>query len=92
MDMTIEIQDLLELIVVVTTIKLITSRYRPPIQESIQAIICIGIGTILALIINPTPDGFVTGIFGSGLAFYGGDLVQAFKSTKKDLSNIKSDE
>lgn len=89
--MMIEVQDLLELIVVVTTIKLITSRYQPPIQESLQAVICIGIGTILALVINPTPDGFVTGIFASGLAFYGGDLVKAFKGVKENLEDIKDD-
>lgn len=87
--MFIEMQDLLELIIVVTTIKLITSRYKPPIQESVQAIVCIGVGTILALIINPTPDGFVTGIFSSGLAFYGSDLIKAFKGAKYDLDNIK---
>lgn len=86
--MLIDVQDLLELIVVVTTIKLITSRYRPPIQESVQAIICIGIGTTLSLFIDFSPQGFINGIVGSGLAFYGADLVQAFRGIKEEVGDI----
>lgn len=86
--MLIDVQNILELVIVVTTIKLITSRYQPPIQESIQAIICIGIGTILALFINFSPEGFITGIVGSGLAFYGKDLIQAYKRVESDIKDM----
>lgn len=87
--MLIDVQNILELIIVVTTIKLITSRYQPPIQESIQALICIGIGTTLSLVINFSTQGFVTGVVGSGLAFYGKDLIQAFKSVESEIKNLE---
>lgn len=89
--MVIEVQSIIELIIVVTTIKLITSRYQPPIQESLQAIICIAIGTLLAMFVDPTPDGFVTGIVGSGLAFYGADLVKAFNGVRADIKDLDRD-
>ncbi|EOU2097084.1 hypothetical protein C0L75_02880 [Clostridium perfringens] len=87
--MLIDVQNILELIIVVTTIKLITSRYQPPIQESIQALICIGIGTVLSLVINFSTQGFITGVVGSGLAFYGKDLIQAFKSVESEIKNLE---
>lgn len=51
-------------------IKLILANYKPPIQESIQAIICITIGIVIGVFMNPTKDGFITSIIGSGFAFY----------------------
>lgn len=89
--MQISIQEILELVIVVTTIKLIVSRYQPPVQESVQALICIAIGTGLALFVNPTAEGFVTGILGSGIAFYGADLLDAFKKVKDDLTEFNGD-
>ena len=81
------IKDLVELTIIVLTIKLITSRYKPPIQESIQALICIGLGTVIAICVNPTKDGLITGVIGSAFAFYGGDLFNEFKSVKDNYKD-----
>lgn len=87
--MSIELKDLLEITVVVLTLKLIVSRWQPPVQESIQALICILIGTTLGMIINFSVDGFVVGVLASGVGFYGKDLINQFTSIRDDL--IKSE-
>lgn len=84
--MAIEIKSLLEIVIVVLTLKLIVSRWQPPLQESLQAIISIGLGTMIGLVINPTVEGFISGIISSGIAFYGGDLLSEFKNIKQDIS------
>ena len=89
--MTIQIKDLISLILVVLTLKLVVSRYRPPVQESIQAIICIGIGTIIALVVNPSTEGFLTGVIGSGFAFYGRDLFGEFRTVKGEFDELADD-
>lgn len=79
----ISIKDLSELIIIVLTVKLVVAKYKPPIQESIQALICIFIGTSLAIFMNPSKEGLITGLVGSGFAFYGEELFNAFKNIKK---------
>lgn len=83
--MTIEIKSLLEIVIIVLTLKLIVGRWKPPVQESLQAIICIALGTILGIVINPTVEGFVAGVISSGIAFYGGDLLSEFRSIKSEI-------
>lgn len=90
--MTIEIKSLLEIVIVVLTLKLIVSRWQPPLQESLQAIISICLGTALALAMNPTTEGLVSGIISSGIAFYGGDLISEFTSIRQDIANANIDE
>lgn len=84
--MAIEIKSLLEIVIIVLTLKLIVGRWQPPLQESLQAIISIGLGTMIGLVINPTVEGFISGIISSGIAFYGGDLLSEFKSIKQDIA------
>ena len=84
--MAIEIKSLLEIVIVVLTLKLIVSRWQPPLQESLQAIISIGLGTMIGLAINPTTEGLISGIISSGIAFYGGDLLSEFRSIKEDIA------
>lgn len=84
--MAIEIKSLLEIVIIVLTLKLIVGRWQPPLQESLQAIISICLGTMIGLVINPTVEGFISGIISSGIAFYGGDLLSEFKSIKQDIS------
>lgn len=86
--MTIDMINLIELILVVLTLKLIVSRWQPPIQESKQAIFCIAIGTTIGWFINPTKEGIVYGIISSGIAFYGGDLLGSFKSIREEIMEI----
>lgn len=81
----IEIKGLMELVIITLVIKLIVMQWYPPIQKSIQAILCIGIGSTLAYFINPSLEGIVTGIIGSGFAFYGEELITAFKGVTKNL-------
>lgn len=87
--MTIDMINLIELILVVLTLKLIVSRWQPPIQESKQAIFCIAVGTTIGWFINPTKEGIIYGIISSGIAFYGGDLISSFKSIKDEISDLK---
>lgn len=90
--MTIEIKSLLEIVIVVLTLKLIVSRWQPPLQESLQAIISICLGTAIALAMNPTVEGFVSGIISSGIAFYGGDLISEFTTIKDDIADVSISE
>lgn len=87
--MTLDVIDLFELVLVVLTLKLIVSRWQPPIQESKQAILCIFLGTGLGLLINPTKAGLVYGIIASGVAFYGGDLIHSFTAIKDDIKDLR---
>lgn len=90
--MTIEIKSLLEIVIIVLTLKLIVSRWQPPLQESLQAIISICLGTAIALAMNPTVEGFVSGIISSGIAFYGGDLISEFTTIKDDIADVSISE
>lgn len=90
--MTIEIKSLLEIVIVVLTLKLIVSRWQPPLQESLQAIISICLGTAIALAMNPTVEGFISGIISSGIAFYGGDLISEFTTIKDDIADVNISE
>ena len=47
------------------------------------------IGTIIGVFINPTKEGIITAIIGSGFAFYGGELVNAFKDVSEDAKELK---
>ena len=86
--MTIDMINLIELVLVVLTLKLIVSRWQPPIQESKQAILCIIMGTALGLVINPAKEGLIYGVIASGVAFYGGDLISSFKSIKDEINDL----
>ena len=86
----IELKALVDLILIVLVVKLIVSQWYPPIIKSKQAILCITIGTLLALFLDPSKYGLVTGIIGSGFAFYGGELIQAFKTVADDAEDLKN--
>ena len=86
--MAIEIKSLLEIVIIVLTLKLIVSRWQPPVQESLQAIICITLGTGLGILMNPAIEGLIAGIISSGIAFYGGDLLSEFRSIKEDVAEV----
>lgn len=85
----IEIKGLIELILVTLIIKLIVSQWYPPVQKSLQAILSIVIGTLIGVFINPTKEGIITAIIGSGFAFYGGELITAFKDVSEDAKEYK---
>ena len=85
----IEIKSLIELIIVALILKLICKQWTPPIQRSLQAILVIAMGTMFGCFINPTKEGLVTAIMGSGFAFYGVELIDVFKSVAEDAKELK---
>lgn len=87
----IEIKSLIEIIMVTLIIKLIVTQWTPPIQRSMCAILSIALGTALGYIMQPNIEGLIAGVIGSGFAFYGGELLQAFKMVTKDLDDFKQD-
>ena len=86
----IEIKGLIELIIVVLIMKLIVGQWYPPVQKSLQAILCIGLGTSIGYMVTPTKEGLITGIIGSGFAFYGEELITAFKGVAEDVEDLKT--
>ena len=85
----IELKSVINLILIVLTIKLIVTQWYPPIPKSKQAIISILLGTLMGYFLNPTKEGLVTGIIGSSFAFYGGELTQAFKGVAEDTQDMQ---
>lgn len=83
--MSIEFKDLFELVAIVTIVKLVVVQWKPPLQKSLCALISIVLGIMIGVFLNPTKEGFVTAIISSGLGFYGGELMQAFKTTRKEF-------
>lgn len=92
--MTIELKSIVEITLIVLTLKLIVARWKPPFQESVQALICIFLGTMIGCIANPTFEGVITGIIISSFCFYGKDLWSEFTNVKNDFAenNIKIDD
>lgn len=86
----IEIKGLVELTIVTLIVKLIVKQWYPPVQKSLQAIFCLTIGTGIGVFINPSKEGFITALIGSGFAFYGGELKSAFYEVKDDFEDVKS--
>ena len=86
--MKVDVRVLFEILFVVLTLKLMVSRWKPPLQESAQAIICITLGSILGFVANPTKEGFILGIVTSGIAFYGKDLIENVKTIREDLKEL----
>ena len=86
--MTIDVKLLFEIVVIVLALKLVVSRWKPPMQESKQALFCMAFGTIIGLVANPTIEGFIWGIISSSVAFYGKDLISNVKTIKEDLKEL----
>ena len=75
----------LQIIFVIVVFKLILSDYEPPIQKSLQALVCVAVGALLSTLINPTVNGFMTGVICAGISFYGADYVnEVRKITDRD--------
>lgn len=89
--MIINMETIIEIILIVLVLKLIVGNWQPPVQQSLQALICIGIGSVIALLIEPNMDNLFIGIIVSGFAFYGNELLFGLKSLKTDLENFKGD-
>lgn len=76
-----------EIIFCIVVFKLILTNYKPPIQQSIQAAVCVLIAVTLALIVNPTIESFMLGIISAGIGFYGGIYIDEIRGIKKDVTD-----
>ena len=70
----------LQIILVIITFKLILSDYIPPIQKSIQALVCVLIGSLLSVLVEPNVHGFMIGVISAGISFYGADYINELRS------------
>lgn len=73
-----------EIVLVVIVFKLILGNYKPPIQQSLQALICVAISVTLAMVIQPNVHSFMAGIISAGIGFYGGTYLNEIKGLKND--------
>lgn len=80
-----------EIVFVVVVFKLILGNYQPPIQQSIQAFVCVIIGVALALAIEQNVYSFMTGIISAGIGFYGGTYVNEIRGIRKELNEDKEE-
>lgn len=53
--------------------------YIPPIQKSLQAFICVCIGSSLSMLIEPTVHGFMVGVISAGVSFYGAEYINELR-------------
>lgn len=69
----------LQVIFAVITFKLILGDYEPPIQKSLQAFVCVVIGSTLSTLLDPSVNGFMSGVICAGLSFYGADYINEIR-------------
>lgn len=81
----VDIRSVIEICLIVLTLKLILGRWYPPVQESIQSIIAITLGSAVGYFVNPTKDGLILAIVVSSISFYGKDLIKEFITLKDDI-------
>ena len=75
----------LQVIFAIITFKLILGDYEPPIQKSLQALVCVIVGATLSTLLNPSVQGFMSGVICAGISFYGADYVnEVRKITDRD--------
>lgn len=79
----IEIKDMLNMLIIMTGIKFTLENWQPPIQKSLQAIVCLILGVCLGVFVNPTKDGIVTGLMCGVISFWGSALF----ATVKDITD-----
>lgn len=76
---------MVEVIFVIVVFKLILSNYEPPIQQSIQAAICVVIGICFSMAVEQNVHSFMAGIIAAGIGFYGGQYVNELRSLKNEI-------
>ena len=91
MVLDVDMMNLFEIVGVVITLKLIVSRWQPPIQESVQSVLCIIMGSVVGCFINPTREGLILGIVASAITFYGRAFFRAFTDLRADLLDANID-
>lgn len=87
----VDLVSVIEIAFIVLTLKLILGRWHPPLQESLQSIIAIIIGSGVGYFINPTKDGLIIAVVVSAIAFYGKTILSEFTDLKNDLEDELKD-
>lgn len=77
----------IEIIFVIVVFRLILNNYKPPIQQSLQALVCVVIGISLAMVVERNVHSFMMGIIAAGIGFYGGTYINTIKGIKEDIDD-----
>ena len=77
--MVFELQEIIELLAIMIGVKLILENWRPPIQLSYQALVILIIGGVAGWFMNPTKEGFILGLVGGTIAFWGRKIFAEIK-------------
>lgn len=84
----IELKEVIELVLVALLTKLVVGQWYPPVQKSVQALLVCGTGGITGWFLNSTREGLIIGLISAAFAFYGRELVDAFKEVSSVLDEI----
>lgn len=87
MTLKVNMADLIAMVFIFLTLKLILTRWKPPLMESLQAIICCLFGALMGAFFNPTKEGIVVGLVTASITYYGGDLLNSFTDLRSELQN-----
>lgn len=80
---------MVQLIFMLVVVRIILNNYKPPIQHSLQVLICVACGIIVSMIIEPTINSFMNGIISAGIAFYGGIYFKEIKALNDEVNDEK---
>lgn len=83
----IEIKLIIELLVIMIGIKMILEKWEPPIPISFQALLMLIIGGSGGWFINPSKEGFVTGLIGGTIAYWGRGIFAEIKEIQDGNEN-----
>lgn len=78
----IEIRSIIELLVVMIGIKMILENWKPPIPTSYQALLMLFVGGLGGYFFNMSKEGFVTGLIGGTIAFWGRKIFAEIEDLK----------
>ncbi|MBU5289980.1 hypothetical protein AALJ34_17105 [Paraclostridium bifermentans] len=86
----IEIQSIIKLLTIMIGIKLILEKWEPPFQKSIQALIMLVIGGAGGWFIDSTKDGFLLGLIGGTVAYWGRNIFAEIKDIKDGSDDLRN--
>ena len=79
----IELRSIIELLVIMVGIKFILEKWEPPIRVSYQALIMLILGGASGWFINASKEGFITGLIGGTVAFWGRGIFAEIKEIQE---------
>ncbi|MEG2365067.1 MAG: hypothetical protein RSC26_16325 [Terrisporobacter sp.] len=79
----IEIRSIIELLVIMVGIKMILENWKPPVPTSYQALLMLVLGGAGGYFFNMSKEGFVTGLIGGTIAFWGRKIFAEIKELEE---------